>query len=1168
MKTYNTSPYFDDFDESKDFHQIMFKPGVAVQARELTQLQTILRNQIEKFGNHIFQHGSVVIPGNSFADLAVPYLKLQNVYNTISINADNYAEKYIVGKTSGVRAYVQKALPKTDTDPVTLYLSYVGGSGSTGVVSFQDGEEIYVEFEGQDSGIGAIAQQTDSTGIGSLAYINSGVYYINGTFTSVSRQSVVIDKYSSSPSCSILLKIDEDIITSFQDNTLLDNAQGSFNYAAPGADRVKITLTLTSIDLNTPITDDYVEIMRYRNGVLEQHSKTPKYSELEKSLARRTFEQSGNYVVRGLEATVREHLKRNGNGGVFSDGNDDLLVVDVNPGKAYINGFEVEKISSTKIDIEKGRTENHIKNTNIAIRPEFGQYIIVSGIFGGLDLRNRQLVDIYNDDDSTNSSATKIGTLRAIGIDYLAGDVATGAIYKLWVTDISLITGVNIESAGGIRYGSGKRAKVLTEYKAPITGGGFEKDELISHVSGRTATVEYWNPTTATLYAYKHDHTQETPKVGDLITGSSSGTTSTITYKDLIVSVGQNGLVFKLPKNTPFSLIDPQTNSYNLNYKVQKEFTITTDENGNGSASVSSGEQINSPEVGTFVAIGPNGVINIENDNFNVNSAGTILFLNDGPASSSIKVYASVTKTNVFPKTKTETTITEIFESPSNIVTLSKADAIRIDSVIDSVGDITANYILLNGQTDYAYTNSKIRLRAGSPPPNGSITVTYTYYEHSAFGDFFTIDSYPENILETDTLFVSESTGEVFDLPACLDFRPTIGQNGEFTGIGAKTNDLIISGTAFNSTLRYYVPRIDVLAINSFSNLSVIKGVPSENPRVPNVPKNLFPLNIIYVPEYTKSIFDVNNERLPVERYTMRDIHRVSERIDRVEEFVTLSAEEQVTINYDIADAVTGLDRFKTGYLVENFERPFSIARSTSPDFAATFVVKELSPSMEDLICNFKFLQDSSSHYVISGRKIMLPYTEEVFASQLLSSRVTNLNPFLVISWNGELDVFPSSDDWVEVRELPTIFETRENVVFRDVFVPAPEPPRPEPPPEVEPITPRPAEPSEPPIPSVTFEAGGLYGTVLGREGEAEGVAHWIRENRALGARQAVANFMDAAREHFLQGTEAQFNEVRFDDFNGEIVLTSEIETVTTNGVTTSTETGILLNGETFSRTL
>ena len=59
----NVSPYYDDFAESKDFHRVLFRPGFAVQARELTQLQSILQNQIERHGRHVFKEGTVVIPG-------------------------------------------------------------------------------------------------------------------------------------------------------------------------------------------------------------------------------------------------------------------------------------------------------------------------------------------------------------------------------------------------------------------------------------------------------------------------------------------------------------------------------------------------------------------------------------------------------------------------------------------------------------------------------------------------------------------------------------------------------------------------------------------------------------------------------------------------------------------------------------------------------------------------------------------------------------------------------------------------------------------------------------------------------------------------------------------------------------------------------------------------
>ena len=60
----NISPYYDDFDKAKNFYKMLFKPGHPVQARELTGLQSVLQNQIESFGSHIFKEGSMVIPGN------------------------------------------------------------------------------------------------------------------------------------------------------------------------------------------------------------------------------------------------------------------------------------------------------------------------------------------------------------------------------------------------------------------------------------------------------------------------------------------------------------------------------------------------------------------------------------------------------------------------------------------------------------------------------------------------------------------------------------------------------------------------------------------------------------------------------------------------------------------------------------------------------------------------------------------------------------------------------------------------------------------------------------------------------------------------------------------------------------------------------------------------
>ena len=61
---FNVSPYYDDFADSNNYHRVLFRPSFALQARELTQAQTILQSQVERFGNHVFKEGDVVVPGS------------------------------------------------------------------------------------------------------------------------------------------------------------------------------------------------------------------------------------------------------------------------------------------------------------------------------------------------------------------------------------------------------------------------------------------------------------------------------------------------------------------------------------------------------------------------------------------------------------------------------------------------------------------------------------------------------------------------------------------------------------------------------------------------------------------------------------------------------------------------------------------------------------------------------------------------------------------------------------------------------------------------------------------------------------------------------------------------------------------------------------------------
>ena len=97
MLDFNTEPYNDDFDENNKFYRILFRPSFAVQARELTQLQSILQQQIARTGDHLFKQGAMVVPGQIFCDTNYNYVKLQTFYNSdvIETYIQNFA-KYLI----------------------------------------------------------------------------------------------------------------------------------------------------------------------------------------------------------------------------------------------------------------------------------------------------------------------------------------------------------------------------------------------------------------------------------------------------------------------------------------------------------------------------------------------------------------------------------------------------------------------------------------------------------------------------------------------------------------------------------------------------------------------------------------------------------------------------------------------------------------------------------------------------------------------------------------------------------------------------------------------------------------------------------------------------------------------------------------------------------------
>ena len=124
----NVSPYFDDFNANDNYYKVLFKPGVPVQARELTGLQSILQNQIAKFGQHFFKEGSKVIPGNTTYLNNFKCVVINREYLGINVESyiDQLLDQKIFGATSGVSGTVVKIVKSADSidGEIALYIQY------------------------------------------------------------------------------------------------------------------------------------------------------------------------------------------------------------------------------------------------------------------------------------------------------------------------------------------------------------------------------------------------------------------------------------------------------------------------------------------------------------------------------------------------------------------------------------------------------------------------------------------------------------------------------------------------------------------------------------------------------------------------------------------------------------------------------------------------------------------------------------------------------------------------------------------------------------------------------------------------------------------------------------------------------------------------------------
>jgi hypothetical protein len=220
----------------------------------------------------------------------------------------------------------------------------------------------------------------------------------------------------------------------------LDPALDASNYQAPGAERFAITTTLSIRDLASADTSKFIEIIRLVDGVKTKELDYPIYSEIEKTLARRTYDESGNYTTDPFVISLEEGDSANGNFNIVLD-----------PGKAYVGGYEFQTIAPTTIEIARAR--DTASANNIDISTNYESYVAIKDIAGILDITTFPTIDIHsvpqnlvNVSTTAAYNSTKIGTARASMMQYndsTASDIGSTYSYliNLFDTHSSNISG-------------------------------------------------------------------------------------------------------------------------------------------------------------------------------------------------------------------------------------------------------------------------------------------------------------------------------------------------------------------------------------------------------------------------------------------------------------------------------------------------------------------------------------------------------------------------------------------------------------------------------------------------------------------------------------------------------------------------------------------------------
>ena len=1127
----NQSPYFDDFNEDKNFHRVLFRPGYAVQARELTQLQTILQNQIERFANEVVVDGTI-ITGVGVQTSEIEYVKLRDkdANNRVLLLSDylnssnNVANVTITGSSSGVTAKLIDVKDGSESGApnyFSLFVNYTNSGANNTTSTFANGEVLIARHTG-NSGfvVAANTITTGAVGKGTRASVTDGIIYHKGNFVKVSPQSIIVDKYSTTPNKRLGFETKETLINSNLDSSLLDNSTGSTNFAAPGANRLRMTPTLNVRSLTAANTTTFFTIAEIENGKIAQKFTDTTYSDIGNYISERNFETNGNYAIEPFNLRIREHLKGTGNLGRYTSangGDENKLACEVENGIGYVSGNRIAIESSVFRDVDKATAYDTKKGR--VIGQAIGNYIFAKEVVGTWDIQGLRQVSLRDAKQrgysglnvgTQGATGTEIGTARVRGIQWHSGTPGTyNGQFRIYLFDVQMNTGKSFADVRGIYennstgpksmcdivletdgtaklqesglnrlvfpmtqvgtktlsntqfvYTTEKQVTVATDGSATVTAntahtGGTEvnndtgspltnNDERNIIIISRTATET--SAHTGTVSAF----------TGNTITGTSTTFTTSYQVGDFIkITDGANTVTSRI------TAIDSDTS-----IDVANTFAYTrSSANLAHATSFPAGYIWDTSSNGTITSTSSTHTINLQQANLASTFTASVIF--NRLRSSAVQTSKTVNK-NKYIHVNTGSHSA----SKTGPWSLGVADAFKLvavykgsnTGVTTSDDDVTSHFELDTGMKDAMYDGSFLKQKSTSSLDltNSGLMVKFNYFgrDYSAGIGYLSVDSYPvsTNTAATDSvttqeipIFTSPTTGKQYDLRDSIDMRPikanAVTPSATGTVASAPTNPTTLSSFSIQSTgahmptpdenfqsdIQYYLPRKDRVVLTPESKVEIIKGVPALTPKTPDETAGSMTLGVLNVPvypslspyvakAYNRSDYAVKIDLENNRRYTMRDLRAIENRVKNLEYYSSLNALETSAKNKQIFGS-TGLDRFKNGFFVDNFDGHNNADKDKVGYRAAidrnnttlrpTFDREDISLSQSTDI--------SSSGVTKTGNLITLSYTHTELQDQPFASKLRNPVQELQFNWTGEVILNPSIDNTNDTTTLPDI---------------------------------------------------------------------------------------------------------------------------------------------------